>query len=153
MGAPSHVLCPVDFSEWSTNAMQYAAFLCKQLDAHLTLLHVFEMPAFAAPPKGYSSIATASVEESLRQLSEELSQRLRRASRGLDVGGKPIATTLREGTPYRVIVEAAGELGADLVVMGTQGRSGVQRILLGSVAERVLRAAPCPVVTVPRRTS
>lgn len=145
-----HVLCPVDFSDGSASAIRYAAFLCKQLGAELTLLHVFEMPSFAVPPKGHNSVATASIGESLRQLTEELSQRLMDAKQGLDTGGLGIATSLRDGNPYRVIVEVARDLGADLIVMGTQGRTGVQRILLGSVAERVVRAAPCPVITVPR---
>lgn len=145
-----HVLCPVDFSEWSAEAMQYAALLCKAFGAQLTLLHVFEMPSFAVPPPGQTSIASASVEESIRLVSVELERRLDAVKHGLDAGDQPIKTLLRDGVPYRVIAEVAEELPASMIVMGTQGRTGIQRLLVGSVAERVVRSASCPVLTVPR---
>ncbi len=150
MHAIDRVLCPVDFSEWSVEAMQYAAFVCKKVGAELTLLHVFEMPAYAVTPPGASSVAGASIDESIRQLSQELERRLDVEKAKLDTGGRPIATRLVDGAPFRTIVDVAEELKANLIVMGTQGRTGVQRLLVGSVAERVVRFAPCPVLTVPR---
>jgi nucleotide-binding universal stress UspA family protein len=145
-----HVLCPMDFSQWSLDALQCAALLCRALGAELTLLHVFELPAFAVPPPGQTSIASASVDEAIKRVSAELGLRLDAVAAGLDLDGRTAKTLLRDGVPYRVITEAAEELHADMIVMGTHGRTGMQRLLVGSVAERVVRAATCPVLTVPR---
>jgi nucleotide-binding universal stress UspA family protein len=133
--------------------MKYAALVCKTFGADLTLLHVFEMPAYALPPPGSTSIEAASVEESIKQLCAELEQRLATAKQALDTGGRPVVTKLLDGQPYRTIVDTAEEMKVDLIVMGTQGRTGMQRILVGSVAERVVRFAPCPVLTVPKPKS
>lgn len=147
-----NVLCPVDFSPWSDGAMRYAAWLCKQVGAQLTLLHVFETPAYASLPDGQNSVAMASIDESVRRLSQQLQRDLDAAIVQLDAG-RPIRTRLLDGLPYRAIIDAAQELGVDLIVMGTQGRTGLSRLLLGSVAERVVRLSGCPVLTVPAAAS
>jgi nucleotide-binding universal stress UspA family protein len=139
------VLCPTDFSYLSTRALDHAAAIGRWFEARVEVLHVIpfvipagtgDMPYFPAP-----AAATPKVRESeLRELQQFVSAAVR--------AGAAVETELREGSPAREIVRWAEERSADLLVMGTHGRSGLERLLLGSVAEEVLRHAPCPVLTV-----
>jgi len=139
------ILCPTDFSPFSVLSLRHAARLGRWFDATITALHVIppREPVGAEPrlPIGAAS---------------DLGWRARA---GQELGGvvEPIRheavvveTALREGDPWRQIVDAAETLPADLIVMGTHGRSGFEHLMLGSVAEKVLRRAPCPMLTVCR---
>lgn len=142
-----HILAPVDFSDFSARSLAHAAALARWYEAKLTVLHVavtFEV----LPVKGELGIPVQVVESATR---EDVDRRLREL---LDAGGvTPNAVAIaRTGDPSKTIVEEAVSNKADLVVMGTHGRRGFNRLLLGSVTESVLRHAPCPVLTVPPRT-
>lgn len=139
------ILCPTDFSEFSARALAHAVALGRSFDARVTALHVmpYLMPsATGALPDFPIPMVTT---EALRaEAAGELSKFVEPA-RGERV---PIDLRLLEGDPSRVIASEAADLAADLIVMGTHGRSGFEHLLLGSVTEKVLRRAPCPVLTV-----
>lgn len=138
------ILVPVDFSECSNRALDYALAFAGQCDARLILLHVVEPAAY---PESYMLVATA-----LDDLNQDL---LRRAERRLaeisrdKIGGRVKCESLvRTGQAYAEIAAAARELEADLIILATHGYTGLKHVLLGSTAERVVRHAPCPVLTV-----
>lgn len=133
------ILCPTDFSEISSRALQHAIALASRFEAQLSLVHV--VPSAVSPTGGAYFPATR---EMRRQAGEELRGFAALAVQAL----VRVETDLREGEPWREIQAAAEQLPADLVVMGTHGRGGFENLLLGSVAERVMRRAPCPVLTV-----
>ncbi len=140
------ILCPVDFSKASQRAFETAVDLAARLGAELRVIHVYQLPASALPE---------GVLETPADIEAVLEDRL---TKQLDVFVKPgaardvkITTGVCEGIPYVEIKEAADELGADMIVMGTHGRTGLAHLLLGSVAERVLRTANVPVLTVRER--
>jgi nucleotide-binding universal stress UspA family protein len=139
------ILVPVDFSEPSLGALRYAVALARMLKASLDVLHVVE--AVYAPMVGptfdLESLREAR-EHGARRKLEQLVARL-----GEHPGRK--RALLRAGTAARSIVYEAKRHSYDLIVMATQGRHGVGRWLLGSVAERVVRTADCPVLIVPPR--
>ncbi len=138
------ILCPIDFSESSRRALQYAKVLSAWYEAPLTALHVcVDLPVFEmASPFGHTAATTVVLEE------EQLADR-RLAVRRF-VGDDTVSLVVREGTDARAeILKEAAACGASLIVMGTHGRSGLEHMLLGSVAEKVLRKAPCPILVVP----
>jgi nucleotide-binding universal stress UspA family protein len=145
--AISHILVPLDFSAHSVVSLEYATGLATRLHASVELLHVVEDPAttgtWAAEGAvlDIGEIRDALVEDAERRLDEH-----RRSFEHLEL---PVVTTVRTGTPWRTIVDYAQAAGIDLLVMGTHGHSGLAHLFLGSVAERVVRHATCPVVTVP----
>jgi nucleotide-binding universal stress UspA family protein len=139
------ILVATDFSAHATAATQLACELAQQSEAALCLVHVYDTLPFALP-EGSTIYDVAS----LARLREDLTKQLAAAQRSaLERGVRQVETKLIEGQPYREIVRAAEEWGAQLIVTGTHGRSGMAHLLLGSVAERVARKAPCPVVVVP----
>jgi nucleotide-binding universal stress UspA family protein len=134
---PIHtILHPTDFSERSTYALHLASALARDHGARLVLLHVFERPTMV---HGEGVVPS---EDMLREKKEELAQ--------LAVPGIGAAPERRfvEGDPASEILDIAREIAADLIVMGTHGRTGFSRLLMGSVAEQVVRKAGCPVLTV-----
>jgi nucleotide-binding universal stress UspA family protein len=137
------ILCPTDFSEFSQRAFAHATALAHWYGARLTLLYVSPvMPAVGGFPPLVSSVAL-----------EPLSHRhtagdLRAFAAPAAAAGVAADVAVRDGSPGSQILEEARESGADLIVMGTHGRGGFERLVLGSVAEKVLRKAPCPVLTV-----
>ena len=136
-----HILVPTDFSECADGALQYAIELAQKLQARLTLLHIIDtMPlglvedTAMLPPSYWQELETGieqSMEASLKRLD--------------DVGlqGEPVIV---HGAPFQSIIDTAKDKGADLIVMGTHGRTGLTHVLMGSVAEKVIRLAPCPVL-------
>lgn len=137
------VLVPTDFSEDATRAADAAArVLGEAPDRRLVLLHVYRYPVvFGIAPQPVLATGMEGVVESAREEMARLAERL--GARGLRV-----ETRIAEGHPATRILEHAAEVGADVIAMGTHGRSGLDRLLLGSTAERVVSAAPCPVLTV-----
>jgi universal stress protein A len=138
------ILAPTDFSEFSRQAIDYAFELAQTFGAKLLLLHVIELPAY--PIEGFvpPSIGTTLSEDLERQASLDLAQVLPKAQ---DTKVEVIRLVV-VGTPYRKIVEVAEEEKLDLIVMATHGRTGLSHLVMGSVAERVVRMAPCPVLTI-----
>jgi len=139
------VLVPTDFSTDARKAIHTAHRLLEHLDAaRLVLLHAFNLPveytAYGPIPTSVSYLEDAGIEaeQQLDKIADELEER----------EGLKVETLAREGYPPEVICEQAEEQKADLIVMGTHGRSGLAHLLLGSTAERVVQKAPCPVMTV-----
>ena len=141
------VLCPVDFSDFSRNALDHAATIARWYEAHVTALHVLPSITAVLPPTGdglYPPLVFS--DEDLLQFRTELDAFARQS------GDRPMATAVVQGNVTGEILRVAHELPADLLVMGTHGRSGFDRLMLGSITEKLLRKAPCPVLTVPART-
>lgn len=140
-----HILCPIDLSDASAATLAHAARLARWYDAKLSVLHV--APTFEpmqVPPGDFGDPVRIVMPLS----REEILGDMRRVLEG---AGAPAGATLlaESGDAPRVIVDRAVALSADLLVTGTHGRRGFKRLLLGSVAETVVREAPCPVFTVP----
>jgi nucleotide-binding universal stress UspA family protein len=138
-----HILAPTDFSQYSKTAVAYAFEFAKAFGAKLSLLHVVEMPPY--PVEGYAppSLAATYLEELERQAAEEISRLLADA----DAATVEVARLVVMGTAYRTIIDTAEAEQVDLIVMATAGRTGLSRLVMGSVAERVVRTASCPVLT------
>jgi universal stress protein A len=145
----SKILVPVDFSPYSENALAYAVDLAKKLGAAIDVLHVFEVPVYflpdllVIPTRGGNALPVR--DAIYLEAKEKLDELLARfASRDL----APHSVELVSGAPATTIVKYAAEHHSDLIVMGTRGRTGAARMLLGSVAQRVVEHAPCPVLTI-----
>lgn len=139
------ILVPVDFSPCARKALAYALPFAKTYGATITLLHVVE-PIYLAGE--YGVIDAAEIEASLRQGGQTALEKF--VAEEIPAGIRA-ATSLRVGSPAREVVQAAKDLPADLLVISTHGRTGLGHVLLGSVTERVVRAAPCPVLVVRER--
>ena len=139
------ILVPIDFSDCSKKALQYALPLAKEHEAALTLLYVVP-PAYGAGE--YGGIDYAQLEGSMKEGGEKELAKL-----AVDeVHGEVSADALvRVGSPSQEIIETARSLPADLIVISTHGRTGLKHVFLGSVAERIVQRAPCPVFVVRER--
>jgi nucleotide-binding universal stress UspA family protein len=141
------ILCPVDFSDFSDYAMRYAALLALKFEAHLTLLHV--VAPILVPLPG-DALAPPMRQADLADIADACRERLTRIAGDFAEKGIAVACQVTSGVPYLEIIRVAEELRADMIVMGTHGRSGLVHLMIGSVAERVVRKAPCAVLTVKR---
>ncbi len=141
------ILCPIDFSEPSTHALEQAAQLARWYGARLAVLHVrptvMVQPSEVPAGGPVAAWVTAELEDSR--------QRVAAACREVTAAGVDVEVLAAAGRPITEILASAASPPADLVVIGTHGTSGFQHLVLGSVAEKVLRQAPCPVLTVPPR--
>jgi nucleotide-binding universal stress UspA family protein len=138
------ILCASDFSPASTPAFAKAVELAKHDHAELSLLHVLD-PAMPIADGVVSPPTYRQLRKSAREYGGKHLARLVTRAAKAGVRAKPI---LREGTPWSEIVRASRAPGVDLVVIGTHGRTGLRRLLLGSVASRVIGLARCPVLAV-----
>jgi len=143
-----HIVCPFDFSEVSSHALDQAAVLARRTGARLTVLHVF---LSVMPTTGLSALDAATSQIIEPEDLQELRDRVATACRAATESGVALDIVIMGGAPVAVILEQAASRNADLIVMGTHGTSGFQHLLLGSVTEKVLRKATCPVLTVPPR--
>jgi nucleotide-binding universal stress UspA family protein/mono/diheme cytochrome c family protein len=137
------ILVPLDFSANSTRALDYALALARKFDAALHLVHVCEVPSMLTASMDAYAIADA---EWSRRLGEEAGSELEKLRPRL--AGVSVSTEVLFGNPARAIVTAAHTNDVDLIVMGTHGHGAVMHLVLGNVAERVVRTADCPVLTV-----
>jgi nucleotide-binding universal stress UspA family protein len=139
------ILCPSDFSDCSRAALEFAIELAQRLGASVRLVHVFQLPQYAGFEDGLTmAAASADIFISLRKKAEEqLNAELERCR----AAGVAATAEQVDGAPHAEIVKLSAEV--DLVVMGTHGRTGLPRLVLGSTAERVVRLAKSPVLTVP----
>ena len=142
-----HVLVPLDFSTTADRALEYAMALAQHLQARLTLLHVLDMTPVTMDemPPGMTATFLETQETEAQHLLQASLERVQRAGLQGD-------SLLVQGTPTQTIVDTAGEQQVDLIIMGTHGRTGLAHVFLGSVAEHVVRQAPCPVL-VTRKTA
>ncbi len=143
------VLCPIDFSDASTHALEHAIALARWYGSHISAIHVeqpphvvFEPPILFAERGGLKELSTD---------VEQLQNRLNNLMGAVSDAHVPWDARILEGAPADQIVEYARTHRASLIVLGTHGRAGFEHLVLGSVAEKVLRHAGCPVLTVPPR--
>lgn len=137
------ILCPVDFSDASGHALDYAMDLAKKLHAGIHIVHAWQ-PTLYAMGDGViipSSDVITDLMINLKNKTTALVEQYQ--GRGISITGE-----LLEGIPYEEIVKTAQKLPAELIVMGTHGRSGFVHLMLGSITERVIRTSPVPVLTV-----
>lgn len=136
------VLCPIDFSADSLTALDYAADFARQGNGQLILLHVVDNPLtdFYGPRGATFYAEVEHAMEKSRQLLADAAQ--------TRAPGVSYEIVVKHGNPYEEIIDCATAQQADLIVMSTHGRTGPQRLIIGSVAEKVVRTAPCPVFTI-----
>jgi universal stress protein A len=138
------ILVPLDFSEISEKALRYAIKFAAQFGSSVTLLHVIQPMVYPAD-FGYPPTLVDSLDDTMQQAAKERLQAM--------AGRAPVEmhTMIRLGQPYHEITIAARELEVDLIIITTHGHTGLKHALLGSTAERVVRHAPCPVLTLRER--
>jgi nucleotide-binding universal stress UspA family protein len=149
--AAQRFLVPVDFSECANQALAYAIGLARRLEARVTLLHVIQSPPWGGV--GMDVTAPYAYSQFIQKLEAEVAHSMQACLERVTAGGLAGQAIVVHGVPFQEILETARRQTVDLIVMGTQGRTGLQHVLLGSVAEKVVRLAPCPVLVVPRHTN
>ena len=139
-----HILAPTDFSEYSKQAVVAALELARRFGAKLTILHVVELPPY--PVEGYvpPAVNATFLDDLERQATQDLAQLVPEA----EANNVEVVRLVAVGSPYRTIIDTAEAAQVDLIVMATAGRSGFSRLIMGSIAERVVRTATCPVLTI-----
>jgi len=133
--------CAVDFSETSRAAMEEAADLAARSEAEMLLIHAFEVPGAPAdlpPPPDSLKATRAELEKKLAGWGAEAARR----------SGRGVVTAVVDGPAADEVARCARERGADLLVVGTHGRRGLRHLVVGSVAERLVRVAHCPVLVI-----
>ena len=138
------ILFPTDFSEFSAHALKYAVTFAREYEAKIIVLHVVEnyytYPGFAETAfpmvELYSDMEKHAEDEMASLVKKDIPQ------------GIQVETVIKRGTPFREIVETAKEKEANLIIIATHGRTGLEHAFFGSTAEKVVRKAPCPVLTV-----
>lgn len=141
------IVCPMDFSNCAQQALNYAVDLATQFGAEVTVVHAYEDPTAYVTPMPMSGYVGPAADV-LLELRKQLEVRLEESKNQVLQAGVRARAELLEGAPYRVILDWAKEWDADLIVIGTHGHTGFTHALLGSVTERVVRMATCPVLTI-----
>lgn len=142
------LLVPYDFSVHSAAALETAAALAKRLPARLHLLHVLEEPSVTYPSLATGVVTPGGLPVEIRDAAASALEDVIAGMKADDPQATAVARVVEAPSISQGIVECARELDADLIVMGTHGRTGMRHAFLGSVAERTLRQADCPVLTV-----
>ena len=139
---PKTILVPTDFSHAAAVALDYAVELAQKLGAKLQVMHAFELPLVGFPDGNMTITA---------EMATRITVAAQKALDDIVAKHKPrdieIVTSLVQGDPREAVLTKAAEVGADLIVMGTHGRRGIARALIGSVAESVVRTSSIPVLT------
>jgi nucleotide-binding universal stress UspA family protein len=143
MLAFQRILTATDFTETSDRALEFALELARKFDARITIVHAYQIPAMGFADGGY--IAGAEV---AAQLATAAQNRLDAVIESKKTSGIPMTAVLREGVAWEEVNAMAKEIDADLIVIGTHGRRGLARALLGSVAENVIRTSMVPVLVI-----
>ena len=137
------ILVPLDFSRHADSVLEWAAHLAQEHGSRLLLLHAYHLPV------EFQQLEGAYLPQDFwASVKSEAEQNLNRYAEPLRAQGLEVEVIVREGYPATVIEEEAVDRQADLIVIGTRGLSGLKHLLLGSIAERVVQKAPCPVLTV-----
>ena len=137
------VLVPIDFSDYSKSALKYAINFAKSFDAEIILVYVVE-PIIYPPDFSMGQIAMPSINT---EWDERAKDELTKLAKNEIAGVNSVKTVIKTGKPFVEIIETAKEEDVDLIIIATHGHSGVEHILFGSTAEKVVRKAPCPVLT------
>jgi universal stress protein A len=147
----NQIVCATDFSETSHRAIEYATELTDKFRAELHLLHVVHDPATELPAYGEGLVFPGYLEQTTQRLEELEAAAFRHLKPLIDpewASSHRVAFAVEHGVPFVEIIRFAKSVAADLIVLGTHGRTGLKHMLLGSVAERVVQHAPCAVLTV-----
>ncbi len=147
MLAISRILTPVDYSPCSRAALEHALFFAARFGAKIDVMHVWDVPPSV---RGDMLVVSDGAEQSMQNvLQHGANKEMNEFLANLSAENRArIAIRVEHGDPVPTILEVAARDGYDLVVMGTHGRTGLSHLLMGSVAEKVVRQAPCPVLTV-----
>ena len=138
-----HIVVPVDFSIFAQEAVEFVIPVAERLEAAVCLVHVLEQYVYVSSVQGFTLRSAADKDEQTRT-SDQMAKLIQMFhERSLQATSKIV-----EGMTDGQIVKAAADIHADLIVMGTHGRTGLHHTLIGSIAEKVMRSSPCPVVTV-----
>lgn len=137
------ILVPIDFSDYSKSSLHYAVSFAKQFDAEIYLIYVVE-PVIYPPDFSMGQIAIPSVNA---EWDERAKEELGKLAKNEIPVGVEVKTILKNGKPFLEIIDTAAEENIDLIIIATHGHSGMEHILFGSTAEKVVRKAPCPVLT------
>ena len=149
------ILCPVDFSAFSRHALAHGVQIAKWFNSHLIVFYVYP-PPLPPPPVLYSGLPGPIPVEpfpplttSPEQTQSDVIAELTKFAASVDTTGVQVRIVAQPGSPVRDILDQARAVNSDLVVLGTHGHTGFDRFVLGSVTEKILRKAPCAVLTVP----
>ncbi|MFA4923110.1 MAG: universal stress protein [Ignavibacteriaceae bacterium] len=137
------ILVPIDFSDFSKSALKYAVTFAQQYHSKLILVYVME-PVIYPPDFSMGQITLPTVNFEMDKRAKEELDKLAETEIGSLV---QVQTVIKTGKPFVEIIETAKEEDADLIIISTHGHSGVEHILFGSTADKVIRKAPCPVLT------
>jgi nucleotide-binding universal stress UspA family protein len=137
------ILVPTDFSESAKEALDYAIEFAKPFSAEIHLLH-----SFAANPGSITPYSPGLPFDFVEAVRNAAKARLNEEAERVSAAGVEVHQHVKDDVPFEAIASMAEKLSADLIIMGTRGTTGLKHILLGSVAERTVRIAPCPVLTV-----
>lgn len=137
------IVCPVDFSEFTDEIIEYGVSIAKKFDSELHLLHVIPNLNYFTPYESFLTPENLVTME--RSIEKEIDKDFQKTIKKIDI---PVKQTIKTGVTFVEILDYIKAEKIDLVVMGTHGRSGFEHILLGSVAEKIIRRSPCPVLTV-----
>ncbi len=140
-----NILCPVDFSENSEHALKYAVALAKAYNANLHLLHVVHPPMMSVPGDPMVPEFSSDVLQSIATAAKE---RLNVLAADIKATVPNVTAQTATGIDFLEIITAARTQDIDIIVIGTHGRTGLAHVMIGSVAEKIVRKAPCPVLTV-----
>jgi nucleotide-binding universal stress UspA family protein len=138
-----HILIPTDFSAYADQALDYAIALAQKLQARLTLLYVFHLS-----PLRVGGMPPAVLTATLHEMETTAHQRMQATLARVHHAGLQADSAIIAGMPLQTIIDTVHARGVDLIVMGTHGRTGLTHALIGSVAKKVVRLAPCPVLVV-----
>lgn len=137
------ILVPIDFSDYSKSALRYAVNFSKLFNAEIILIYVVE-PVIYPPDFSMGQIAIPAV---TTEFDERARDELNKLAKNEIPSAVKVSTLIKSGKPFIEIIDAAAEEDVDLIIIATHGHSGVEQILFGSTAEKVVRKAPCPVLT------
>ena len=140
------ILVPTDFSDFSRPALDYGCAIAARFQSELHLLHVVPDPAFLIPEAGAFSVEAMQAQS--MEMSAQAAMQLKTLPDAAWDNGRPVVREVRVGTIFLEIIDYARAAEIDLIVIGTHGRSGLMHVLMGSVAERIVRKSPCPVLSV-----
>jgi nucleotide-binding universal stress UspA family protein len=138
------ILVPIDFSEHSKHALQYAVSFAKQFNSELILIYVVEQQVYPAD-LSFGQVAVPGFEQELRDRAKKELEELIKTSITGGVKARPV---VQSGKPFLEILDTAEDEEVDLIIIATHGHTGVEHLLFGSTAEKVVRKASCPVLVV-----
>ncbi len=143
------ILVGIDFSEYSREAARFALVLAKKFEAEVDFLYVCDLPTYIG--SGYGPYQTAQMQSYLikqREMEAQKREEMERFIKGIPIQDISISYLVTSGNPPIEIIRTASERESNMIVVGTHGRTGISQLLIGSVAEKVVRKSPCPVLTV-----